>query len=196
MSEMETVEKLLGVLICREKEKRAKGWEEEEVDKLQMAAAAGGGSSSSSSIKREAIKRNAKTKEADGKEMEEEEGKQVKKTSQQLKRKRKEEDASETKKKKKKQLQRRHTDEAEAEAETKRKIEAKKAKQEAYERSLADYFHFEPFPRMPDDFLEAIPEEYRAGENRLVAFAESVAERQRQRYQRCIKEYMDKDDEE
>lgn len=78
---MDGVEKLLRILICRE-EKRAKGWEEEEVDKMQMVTAAAGGGSSSR--RRKAIKRNVKAKEADRKETEEE-GNQVKKiTSQQL----------------------------------------------------------------------------------------------------------------
>uniref|UniRef100_A0A0E0CDS7 Uncharacterized protein n=1 Tax=Oryza meridionalis TaxID=40149 RepID=A0A0E0CDS7_9ORYZ len=179
---MDGVEKLLRILICRE-EKRAKGWEEEEeVDKMQMVTAAAGGGSSSR--RRKAIKRNVKAKEADRKETEEE-GNQVKKTtSQQLKRKRKkEEDASEKKKK-------RQTEEAEAEM---KKIEARKAKQEAYERYLANFFDFEPFPRTPDHILNEMPEEERAGENRLAAFADSIMERRRLLYQRCIKDYMDKD---
>uniref|UniRef100_A0A0D3EZN7 Uncharacterized protein n=1 Tax=Oryza barthii TaxID=65489 RepID=A0A0D3EZN7_9ORYZ len=99
----------------------------------------------------------------------------------------KEEDASEKKKKKKKKRQ---TEEAEAE---KKKIEARKAKQEAYERYLANFFDFEPFPRTPDNILNEMPEEERAGENRLAAFADSIMERRRLLYQRCIKDYMDKD---
>ncbi|KAF2942608.1 mediator of RNA polymerase II transcription subunit 2 [Oryza sativa Japonica Group] len=150
---------------------------------MQMVTAAAGGGSSSR--RRKAIKRNFKAKEADRKETEEE-GNQVKKiTSQQLKRKRKkEEDASEKKKKKKRQ-----TEEAEAE----KKIEARKAKKEAYERYLANFFDFEPFPRTPDHILNEMPEEERAGENQLAAFADSIMERRRLLYQRCIKDYMDKD---
>uniref|UniRef100_A0A0D9YL76 Uncharacterized protein n=1 Tax=Oryza glumipatula TaxID=40148 RepID=A0A0D9YL76_9ORYZ len=171
---MDGVEKLLRILICRE-EKRAKGWEEEEdeVDKMQMVAAA----SSSSRRRRKAIKRNRKRKEEDASE------KKKKKQQQQT-----EEAEAEKKKKKKK----RQTEEAEVE----KKIEARKAKQEAYERYLANFFDFEPFPRTPDHILNEMPEEERAGENRLAAFADSITERHKLLYQRCIKDYMDKDDHE
>uniref|UniRef100_A0A0E0N8R3 Uncharacterized protein n=1 Tax=Oryza rufipogon TaxID=4529 RepID=A0A0E0N8R3_ORYRU len=101
----------------------------------------------------------------------------------------KEEDASEKKKKKKKKKKKRQTEEAEAE----KKIEARKAKKEAYERYLANFFDFEPFPRTPDHILNEMPEEERAGENQLAAFADSIMERRRLLYQRCIKDYMDKD---